>query len=86
LQRKIESALQRFGIPPEERKFKPHVTLARLRATPPGRIMDYLADHALYASGPFDVNSFILYSSKPTASGSLYRAERSYVLEPMETM
>lgn len=80
LQRKIESALQRVGVPAEERKFKPHVTLARLRGTPRGRVMDYLADHALYASGPFDVNVFILYSSKPTASGSLYRAERAYAL------
>jgi len=81
LQRKIESALQRVGVAAEERKFKPHITLARLRATPRGRVMDYLADHALYASGPFDVNTFILYSSKPTASGSLYRAERAYGLE-----
>ena len=80
LQRKIESALQRAGVPPEERKFKPHVTLARLRATPPGYVMDYLADHALYASAPFEINTFILYSSKPTPNGSLYRAERAYGL------
>ncbi len=81
LQRKIENALKRVGVAAEERKFKPHVTLARLRAAPRGRVMDYLADHALYASGPFDVNVFILYSSTPAASGSLYRAERAYGLE-----
>jgi 2'-5' RNA ligase len=81
LQRRIESALQRVGLTPEERKFSPHVTLARLRATPPGRVMDYLTDHALFTSGPFDVNAFILYSSKPTAGGSLYRAERAYALQ-----
>lgn len=80
LQRKIESALQRVGITPEERKFKPHVTLARLRATPPGHVMDYLADHALYASQAFEVGAFILYSSKTTPNGSLYRAERAYAL------
>lgn len=80
LQRKIESALQRVGVPAEERKFKPHVTLARLKATPRGRVMDYLTDHALYASGAFDVNAFILYSSTPTANGSLYRVERAYGL------
>ena len=34
LQRKIESAVQRAGIQPEERKFSPHVTLARLRGAP----------------------------------------------------
>ncbi len=81
LQRKIESALQRTGVPPEERKFKPHVTLARLRAAPTGRVIDFLADHALYGSGPFDVNAFVLYSSKPTPNGSLYRVERAYGLD-----
>ena len=29
LQAKIEQAVQRAGAPPEGRKFKPHVTLAR---------------------------------------------------------
>jgi 2'-5' RNA ligase len=81
LQRKIESAVQRVGIAAEERKFTPHVTLARLRAAPRGRVMDYLADHALYASQPFDVNTFILYSSKPTPNGSHYLAERAYGLD-----
>jgi 2'-5' RNA ligase len=81
LQRKIESALQRIGLPAEERKFRPHVTLARLRASPRGRVIEFLAAHALYASVAFEVNAFILYSSKPTPNGSLYRAERSYGLE-----
>jgi 2'-5' RNA ligase len=81
LQRKIESAMQRIGIEAEERKFKPHVTLARLRAAPAGRVMDYLADHALYASAPFEVNTFILYSSQLSQNGSLYSAERAYRLD-----
>ncbi|HEY5046645.1 MAG TPA: RNA 2',3'-cyclic phosphodiesterase [Rhizomicrobium sp.] len=80
LQRKIESALQRIGLAAEERKFKPHVTLGRLRATPPGGVMDYLADHALFASAAFDANAFILYSSHPAPGGSLYRAEKAYGL------
>ena len=70
-----------MGLEAEERKFKPHVTLARLRASPVGRVMDYLADHALYASVPFEVNNFILYSSKLAPGGSLYRAEKSYRLD-----
>ena len=81
LQRKIESALQRVGLAAEERKFKPHVTLASLRAAPRGRVMDWLADHALYASAPFEANAFILYSSKLTPNGSIYRAEKAYSLE-----
>jgi 2'-5' RNA ligase len=80
LQRKIESAIQRLGFPAEERKYTPHVTLARLRATPAGRVMDYLADHALYGSGPFDARYFALFSSRLTPSGSVYVAERKYPL------
>lgn len=80
LQRKIETALQRAGLPAEPRKFVPHVTLARLNGTPPGRVMDYLADHALYTSPSFDVGGFVLYSSHLTPNGSLYRAERAYRL------
>ena len=80
LQRKIESAIQRLGFPAEERKYIPHVTLARLRAAPAGRVMDYLADHALYTSGPFAADQFILYSSKTTLHGSIYVAEREYML------
>jgi RNA 2',3'-cyclic 3'-phosphodiesterase len=81
LQRKIESALQRIGLPAEERKFAPHVTLARLRAAPRERVITFLATHALYASTPFEVNRFILYSSQMSQNGSLYRPERSYALE-----
>ena len=80
LQRKIESALQRAGLPPEPRKYTPHVTLARLKASPRGRVLDYLSDHGLYASARFEVRGFILYSSVTTAGGSVYRAEKAYAL------
>jgi RNA 2',3'-cyclic 3'-phosphodiesterase len=80
LARKIETAIQRIGLPAEQRKFVSHVTLARLRAAPRGRVLDYLTDHALYASGPFAVESFILYSSVLTDDGSIYTPEREYGL------
>lgn len=81
LQRKVESAVQRVGLQPEERKFSPHVSLARLRGSPRERVITFLSSHALYASGPFEVNAFLLYSSTLTPGGSLYRAERAYKLE-----
>ena len=81
LQRKVETALQRTGMPPESRKFMPHVTLGRLKGSPRGRVADFLADHALYASQTFEVGTFILYSSVLTPNGSLYRAERAYRLK-----
>ena len=81
LQRKIDTALQRVGLEAEPRKFTPHVTLARLRAASRGRVMDFLVDHALYASVPFEVAEFILYSSQLSSDGSLYVPERTYVLD-----
>ena len=78
LQRKVETAMQRIGLAPEPRKFTPHVTLARLKASPRARVTEFLAAHALYTSAPFDVNGFELCSSTLTPNGSLYRSERSY--------
>jgi len=80
LNRKIEVALQRIGVKADERKFTPHVTLARLRAAPRERVIDWVADHALYASAPFDVAEFALYSSVLTPNGSVYRPESAYKL------
>jgi 2'-5' RNA ligase len=81
LQRKIESALQRIGLEADGRKYTPHVSLARLKGTPNGHVVDFLTDHALYASQPFAVNGFILYSSLLTPNGSIYRAEKAYRLK-----
>ena len=80
LQRKIETALQRIGLPADPRKFTPHVTLARLKSPRRDKLMEYLSAHALYASAPFAVNAFRLYRSTLTPNGSLYTAERDYPL------
>ena len=80
LNRKIETALQRIGLAAEERKFIPHVTVARLRAAPTGKVLDWLTDHALYQSTAFDVADFALYSSTLTPNGSIYVPERVYAL------
>ena len=81
LQRKIESALQRIGLEADGRKYTPHVSLAKLKGTQNGHVVDFLTDHALYASAPFAVKGFILYSSLLTPNGSIYRAEKAYRLK-----
>ncbi|MBL6854488.1 MAG: RNA 2',3'-cyclic phosphodiesterase [Alphaproteobacteria bacterium] len=80
LQRKVETAMQRAGREPDRSKYVPHITLARLTRPNVGRVMDYLADHALFTPPPFAVDGFILYSSALTSDGSIYRAERGYPL------
>jgi 2'-5' RNA ligase len=80
LNRKVEAALQRIGLEADPRRFTPHVTLARLRAAAVGKVIDWLADHALYAGQAFEVAHFALYSSTLTPNGSVYVPERVYDL------
>ena len=80
LQRKIETAIQRLGHAAEERKFTPHVTLARLRNSPREKVMEYVAQHSLYSSGAFEVNGFALFSSRLGSTGAVYNVERNYPL------
>lgn len=80
LQAKIESALVRVGLPPEGRKFTPHVSLARLRDTAPERLAALLGSHGLFRAGPAPIRSFQLFSSTLGRSGSVYRIEADYPL------
>jgi 2'-5' RNA ligase len=77
---RIESLLQRMGLAAETRKYTPHVTLARLKDAPAPRVRAFLADHAQFTSGPFEVTSFGLYSSHQSSRGSQYVLERRYPL------
>lgn len=80
LQQRVETALTRAGLPAEGRKFHPHVTLARLRDAPLGRVERFLADQAGYASQPLRVDEFILFSSHLGSEGAIYRAEAEFSL------
>ena len=77
---KIESALQRIGLPAERRKYSPHVTLARLKDVPLAGIQEFLATHALFQSPSFEIEQFALFSSQQSGKGSRYRIESVYQL------
>ena len=80
LQHMHERICQALGLPPEPRKFTPHVTLARLKDAPQRNLQEFLAAHSLYASRVFDVGRFVLFSSRPSRGGGPYAVEESYVL------
>lgn len=80
LQGKVESALVRCGLPAEERKFSPHVTLARLKDAPRERIGRFLEEHGLFHAGAFRVDHFTLYRSLLGKGGAVYEALRKYPL------
>lgn len=81
LQRKVESAVVRHGaLDPEGRKFKPHITLARLKNTDRRVVLNYISEMGLVRTAPFAVTAFTLFSSHLTKAGAQYAAERRYVL------
>ena len=80
LQAKIESALQRLGLPPEGRRFTPHVSLARLKPPLGPRLQTFLAEHALFRAPAFEVREFALVASYLSKSGSIYEDQAEYPL------
>ncbi|MBF0352029.1 MAG: RNA 2',3'-cyclic phosphodiesterase [SAR324 cluster bacterium] len=78
LARKIDQRLVRQGIPREARKFSPHVTLARLKASREEHLVSFLTYHSLFQSSTFTVNEFVLFASVRTPRGSVYQKLRTY--------
>ena len=80
LRDRIEQALTRIGLEPEQRKFAPHVTLARLRDPALGQLGDFLAMNAQFRAAPLAVERFSLIASFPTKAGSIYEDQADYPL------
>ncbi len=80
LRDKIEQALTRIGLPPEPRKFSPHITLARLSNPPLDQVAEFLAAHAGFRAEPLPVDAFSLIASYPTKAGSIYEEQADYSL------
>lgn len=80
LHARVERALTRAGLPPEGRKYTPHVTLARLRDPPRAKVVQVLQHLALLRTAPFRIDAFQLYSSVRSPRGSKYRIEHHYPL------
>ena len=83
LQAEHERLMQRIGLPPEGRKFTPHITLARLRHPSPRDIADYLTLRGGFSTGPVAVDRFVLFSSRDSVGGGPYVVEEAYPLLPL---
>jgi 2'-5' RNA ligase len=77
---KVETSVQSAGLPPEERKFSPHITLARLKGAPEIRLQRFVAENADFLAGPLPVERFVLFSSFRSGSGPIYTPEADYPL------
>ncbi|MFN3233239.1 MAG: RNA 2',3'-cyclic phosphodiesterase [Alphaproteobacteria bacterium] len=77
LAQKVEQAVVRTGLPPETRRYSPHITLARFRN---GKVR---LDRVMAAGGdlmstPWTVDRFHLYRSHLAHTGAAYEILASY--------
>ncbi|MBK8084451.1 MAG: RNA 2',3'-cyclic phosphodiesterase [Devosia sp.] len=80
LQAAQERVLQRAGLPPEGRKFVPHVALARLRGATAQEVARFIALSGRFMPLEFPVGRFVLFSSKDSVGGGPYLVEHAYAL------
>ena len=80
LQAEIERICQRIGLPPDPRKFTPHVTLARLRDVSSRDVADYLTTRGPLFGASFKVSRFVLFSARASVGGGPYVVEADYPL------
>ena len=78
---RCRAAGERAGIRMEPRLYRPHLTLAYLKAqTNPDRVGAWITGHNLLHSPAIRVDRFGLYSSVLSEGGSHYQLERDYLL------
>jgi 2'-5' RNA ligase len=84
LQKKVEAATQPCGFEPEDRPWRPHITLARSKSGNKSRELRTLPDRAS-ESVRFDrilATEFRLYESHLSAGGSKYEVKHQFPLAP----
>jgi 2'-5' RNA ligase len=79
LHRKVDTALTRVGLPPDDRAFLPHITIARLNRNS-GPIDNLLEESGGLTSPAFTVDSFTLFESELTSDAAVYSIVERYRL------
>ena len=80
LHQKIVTAIESVGAHVDDRRFRPHITLARVHKSPYERVRHFLTDHALFKTATVPVDSFTLFSSHLSSSSAIYQEEVSFDL------
>lgn len=80
LQASHSRILKRLDIPFDGRKYVPHITIARLKATSSAAVAEYIDSRGYFRARSFIADKFILYSSAKSTGGGPYQAEAEYEL------
>lgn len=82
LKQKIDVKLRdELGLPIEDRKFTPHVTIARLKKANMSKVGNYMEWYNLFETSSFTVNEFYTFHSNLLKSGAVYTSMDQYALK-----
>lgn len=77
----VSDALETEGLEPENRTYRPHITIARLGDVEPESVHRFLRSHDDVSVEPFTAESFHLYESTLTQKGAIHERRASFPLK-----
>ena len=80
LRNRVNKILRQCNVEPKQRKFYPHITLARLKNSSPQKIKNFLELNSLLQSPPFVIDKCCLFSSQLHHDGAKHTIENEYFL------
>jgi 2'-5' RNA ligase len=75
LYKHLQDVVLRARLEPDLRPFHPHITLARPNRVAASALRPFVHKHAESDFGVFTVKEFVLFSSQPDRTGSIYTSE-----------
>lgn len=76
----VSDALESEGLDPEDRTYRPHVTIGRLDDADPDAVHAFLRRYEDRSFASFEASRFILYESTLTAEGATHNPQAIYPL------
>ena len=76
----VSNALEAEGLDPEDREYRPHVTIGRLDDANPEAVHAVLRRHGDRSFSSFEADRFVLYESTLTSDGAVHDPKATYPL------
>ena len=80
MQAEQERLVRRLGLPPETRKYAPHITLARLRDVSAFQLAAFISSVGPVPKLAFTADRYVMFSSRDSVGGGPYIVEADYLL------
>lgn len=80
LHQKVEQKSQEVGIAPEDRPYKPHITLGRTEGVSKRTVNAYVNQHKKFTVRDIKMDQFVLYESKLHPDGAKHSRLQTFPL------